>query len=162
MKAWMPQKSWWRPWEVLTMWFENWSPFFDVGKTLEEMDRILNAVGRPLSLRSVPRGTFPAINVYDQGQALVMTAEAPGMKSGDFELTVLGDSLTIKGERKVEESEQERYYRRERPMGAFTRTVTLPTPVDTNSVKAEYRDGVLRVYMEKAEEAKAKKIKIAS
>jgi len=144
------------------MWFENWSPFFDVGKTLEEMDRILNAVGRPLSLRSVPRSTFPAINVYDQGQALVMTAEAPGMKSGDFELTVLGDSLTVKGERKVEESEQERYYRRERPMGAFTRTVTLPTPVDTNSVKAEYRDGVLRVYMEKAEEAKAKKIKIAS
>ncbi len=84
------------------------------------------------------------------------------MKSEDFELTVLGDSLTVKGERKVEASEQERYYRRERPMGTFTRTVTLPTPVDTNSVKAEYRDGVLRVYMEKAEEAKAKKIKIAS
>lgn len=144
------------------MWFENWSPFFDVGKTLEEMDRILNAVGRPLNLRSVPRGTFPAINMYDQGQAVVLTAEAPGMKSEDFELTVLGDSLTVKGERKVEESEQERYYRRERPMGTFTRTVTLPAPVDMNSVKAEYRDGVLRVYMEKAEEAKAKKIKIAS
>jgi len=144
------------------MWFENWSPFFDVGKTLEEMDRILNAVGRPLSLRSVPRGTFPAINVYDQGQALVLTAEAPGMKIDDIELTVMGDSLTLKGERKAEESEQERYYRRERPMGTFTRTVTLPTPVEMDSVKAEYRDGVLRVCMEKAEEAKAKKIKIAS
>jgi HSP20 family protein len=144
------------------MWFENWSPFFDVGKTLEEMDRILNAVGRPLSLRSVPRGTFPAINVYDQGQAVVMTAEAPGMKSEDFELTVLGEALTLKGERKSTEGGQERYYRRERPMGAFTRTVTLPTPVNADSVRAEYRDGVLRVYMEKAEEAKAKKIKIAS
>jgi HSP20 family protein len=144
------------------MWFENWSPFFDVGKTLEEMDRILNAVGRPLSLRSVPRGTFPAINVYDQGHAVVMTAEAPGMKNEDFELSVLGDALTIKGERKVEEAEEERYYRRERPMGAFARTVTLPTAVNADSVKAEYRDGVLRVYMEKAEEAKAKKIKIAS
>jgi HSP20 family protein len=144
------------------MWFENWSPFFDVGKTLEEMDRILNAVGRPLSLRSVPRGTFPAINVYDQGQAVVMTAEAPGMASEDFELTVLGEALTLKGERKSTEGGQERYYRRERPMGAFTRTVTLPTPVNADSVRAEYRDGVLRVYMEKAEEAKAKKIKIAS
>lgn len=144
------------------MWFENWSPFFDVGKTLEEMDRILNAVGRPLSLRSVPRGTFPAINVYDQGQSLVLTAEAPGMKIDDVELTVLGDSLTLKGERKVDESEEERYYRRERPMGTFTRTVTLPTPVNAESVKAEYRDGVLRVSMEKAEEAKAKKIRIAS
>lgn len=144
------------------MWFENWSPFFDVGKTLEEMDRILNAVGRPLSLRSVPRGTFPAINVYDQGGAVVMTAEAPGMKIDDIELTVLGDSLTLKGERKSNEAEDERYYRRERPMGTFTRTVTLPTPVNADSVKAEYRDGVLRVTMEKAEEAKAKKIEIAS
>jgi HSP20 family protein len=144
------------------MWFENWSPFFDVGKTLEEMDRILNAVGRPLSLRSVPRGTFPAINVYDQGGAVVMTAEAPGMKIEDVELTVLGDSLTLKGERKSAEGEDERYYRRERPMGTFTRTVTLPTPVNADSVKAEYRDGVLRVHMEKAEEAKAKKIQIAS
>ncbi len=144
------------------MWFENWSPFFDVGKTLEEMDRILNAVGRPLSLRSVPRGTFPAINVYDQGGAVVMTAEAPGMKIDDVELTVMGDTLTLKGERKSTEAENERYYRRERPMGTFTRTVTLPTPVNADSVKAEYRDGVLRVHMEKAEEAKAKKIQIAS
>jgi HSP20 family protein len=110
----------------------------------------------------VPRGTFPAINVYDQGQAVVMTAEAPGMASEDFELTVLGEALTLKGERKSTEGGQERYYRRERPMGAFTRTVTLPTPVNADSVRAEYRDGVLRVYMEKAEEAKAKKIKIAS
>jgi hypothetical protein len=77
------------------MWFDNWSPFFDVGKTLEEMDRILDAVGRPLSLRSVPRGTFPAINVYDQGGATVLMAEVPGVKSEDLELTVVGDSLTL-------------------------------------------------------------------
>ncbi|MBN1361068.1 MAG: Hsp20/alpha crystallin family protein [Sedimentisphaerales bacterium] len=144
------------------MWFDNWSPFFDVGKTLEEMDRILDAVGRPLSLRSVPRGTFPAINVYDQGGATVLTAEVPGVESKDLELTVMGDSLTLKGERKNDAGEKERYYRRERPMGAFMRTVTLPAPVKADSAKAEYRDGVLRVTLEKAEEAKAKKVQIKS
>jgi HSP20 family protein len=110
----------------------------------------------------VPRGTFPAINVYDQGQAAVVTAEVPGVKSEDLELTVLGDALTLKGERKNDTDEQERYYRRERPMGTFMRTVTLPAPVKTDSVKAECRDGVLRVTMEKAEEAKAKKVQIKS
>ena len=144
------------------MWFDNGSPFFDVGKTLEEMDRILGAVGRPLSLRSVPRGTFPAINVYDQGHTTVLTAEVPGVAGEDLELTVLGDSLTIKGERKNDAGEKERYYRRERPMGAFMRTVTLPAPVKADSAKAEYRDGVLRVHLEKAEEAKAKKVQIKS
>ena len=144
------------------MWFDNWSPFFDVGKTLEEMDRILGAVGRPLSLRSVPRGTFPAINVYDQGNATVLTAEVPGVASDALELTVLGDSVTLKGERKSDAGERERYYRRERPMGAFMRTVTLPAPVKADSAKAEYRNGVLRVHLEKAEEAKAKKVQIKS
>jgi HSP20 family protein len=144
------------------MWFDNGSPFFDVGKTLEEMGRILDAVGRPLSLRSVPRGTFPAINVYDQGQAAVVTAEVPGVKREDLELTVLGDSLTLKGQRKNDADEQERYYRRERPMGTFMRTVTLPAPVKADSALAEYRDGVLRVTVEKAEEAKAKKVEIKS
>lgn len=144
------------------MWFDNWSPFFDVGKTLEEMDRILDAVGRPLSLRSVPRGTFPAINVYDQGHATVLTAEVPGVESKDLELTVMGDSLTLRGERKNDAGEKERYYRRERPMGTFMRTVTLPAPVKADSAKAEYRDGVLRVTLEKAEEAKARKVKIKS
>jgi len=144
------------------MLFDTWSPFFDVQKTLDEMDRIFNAVGQPLGLRSVPRGTFPAINVYDQGNSAVLTAEVPGVKAQDLELTVLGDSVTLKGERKDEPAANERYYRKERPVGSFVRTVTLPTAVDPNSVKAEYRDGVLTVRMEREAEAKAKKVEIKS
>lgn len=144
------------------MWFDTWPPFFDVQKTLDEMDRILNAVGQPLGLRSVPRGTFPAINVYDQGDAAVLMAEIPGMKVEDMELTVLGDAVTLKGQRQEQADESERYYRRERPVGSFARTVTLPTAVDPNSVKAEYRDGVLTVRMDKAQEAKARKVEIKS
>ena len=144
------------------MLFERWSPFFDMEKTLAEMDRIFNAVGQPLGLRSVPRGTFPAINLYDRGDAAVLTAEIPGVKAKDLELTVLGDSVTLKGERQNGPDDEVRYHRRERPSGSFSRTVTLPVAEDPDSVKAEYNHGVLRVYMHKAAEAKARKIAIAS
>jgi len=144
------------------MFLQRWSPFFDVQKTLDEMDRMLNAVGQPLGLRSVPRGTFPTINVYDRGNAAILTAELPGVKPEDVELTVLGDSLTLKGERKSEQTNGERYYRQERPTGVFERTVTLPTAINPDSVKAEYRDGILTVHMEKEEKAKVKKVQIKS
>jgi len=144
------------------MLLDSWSPFFDVEKTLGEMDRLLGAMGQPLGLRSVPRGTFPAVNVYEQADAAVLTAEVPGVSVEDLHLAVLGDSVTLRGERKSEAGEGERYYRRERPMGTFERTLTLPAPIDPDSVTAEYRNGILRVRMEKAEEAKAKKIAVKS
>jgi len=142
------------------MWFDQWSPFFDVDKTLEEFDRMLGNIGRPLELRSVPRGTFPAINVYDQGDAAVMVAEIPGVKQDDLELTVMHDTVTLKGRRSIEEANGNRYYRRERVSGDFARTITLPDPVDPDSVKAEYADGVLTVRMGKAQEAKPRKVEI--
>jgi HSP20 family protein len=144
------------------MWPESWSPFFDVEKTLNEMDRIFNAVGRPLHLRSVPRGTFPAVNVYDRGAEAVLVAEMPGVRSEDVELTVVGDTITLQGRREESPGEEEQYYRRERPMGVFARTITLPVPVNPEKVKAEYHDGVLRVTMEKAEQAKTRKVEIKS
>ena len=144
------------------MLFDNWSPFFDMTKTLEEMDRIFGSMSRPIGLRSVPRGTFPPINIYNQGDNAVLIAEIPGLSSKDIELTVLGDSVTLKGERKDEISESTSFYRKERPTGAFSRTVTLPDSVDPDSVKATYKNGVLKVQMEKAKEAKPKKVQIKS
>jgi len=144
------------------MLLDNWNPFFDVAKTLDEFDRIFGAVGRPIGLRSVPRGTFPPINIYNQDDTAILTAEAPGFNAEDIELTVLGDSVTLKGERKEPTTEDERFYRKERPTGTFTRTVTLPDSVDPDSVKATYNNGVLKVQMNKAKEAKAKKIQIKS
>ncbi len=142
---------------------DRWFPFFDVGKTLEEMDRMFGQLGQPVGVRSVPRGTFPAVNVYEQGDKVVLMAEIPGVKPEQLDLTVLGDSVTLKGERREEDlPEGERFYRRERPVGTFTRTVTLPEAINPDSVQAEYKDGVLKVRMEKAEQAKAKKITIKS
>jgi HSP20 family protein len=142
------------------MFVDRWFPFFDMSKTLEEMDRMF---GQPLGLRSVPRGTFPAINIYEQQESVVLMAEIPGVKPKDLDLTVLGDSVTLKGQREQGSlPDGERFYRRERPMGTFTRTVTLPEPIDPDSVQAQYKNGVLTVRMDKAEKAKARKVTIKS
>jgi len=141
---------------------DPWFPFFDVAKTLEEMDRVFDGIGRPLGLRSVPRGTFPPINVYEQDDAVVVTAEVPGVKPDELELTALGDSVTLKGQRQEDPSNNSRLYRRERVTGAFARTVTLPTSIDPDSVRAEYHHGILRIHMAKAEQAKVRKIEIRS
>jgi len=142
------------------MWLDQWSSFFDVDKTLGEMDRMLSSMGRPLEIRSVPRGTFPAINLYDQGESMVMVAETPGLKAEDLDLTVLHDTVTLKGSRNQEEADGGRYYRRERGLGEFARTVTLPGPINPERVQAEYADGVLTVRMTKAAETKPKKVEI--
>jgi len=145
------------------MFVDRWFPFFDVGKTLEEMDRMFGQMGQPLSVRSVPRGTFPAVNIYEQDNGVVLMAEMPGVKPEQLDLVVQGDSVTLKGQRQAEDLPNgDRFYRRERPVGMFTRTVTLPEPINPDSVKAEYKNGVLKVHMEKAEQAKAKKITIKS
>ena len=138
----------------------TWFPFYDMSKTLAEVDRLFNAVDRPVGLRSVPRGTFPAINVYDQGDNTVLLAEVPGVNPKDLELTVLNDTVTLKGERQSGLPEQARIYRQERMHGSFSRTITLPDSVDPDSVQASYQNGVLRVTMSKAEAAKAKRIAI--
>lgn len=144
------------------MFLDSWFPYYDVSKTLDEMDRILNAVNRPLGLRSVPRGTFPAVNVYDQGSKALLTAELPGVDPNKLEVTVLNDTVTLKGERSTDTEKADQVYRRERPSGSFERTLTLPASINPDSVRAEYKNGILKVTMEKAESEKARKIPIHS
>lgn len=140
----------------------NRFPFYDMDKMLEEVDRLFNVVNRPLGLRSVPRGTFPPINVYDKGGQSVVVAEVPGIDPEKLELTVLNDTVTLAGERFSHEGQDAHVYRRERAVGEFSRTVNLPDAVDPDSVTAEYKDGLLRVSMNKAKEAKARQIPIKS
>ena len=99
--------------------------------------------------------------MYDKGDALVLTAEIPGARHEDLELTVVDNTLTLKGKRAEEPPKDSRHYRRERPMGEFTRTLALPEMVDPDGVTAEYRNGILTVQMSKAKAALPKKVKIA-
>ena len=136
-------------------------PFWDIERTLDEMNRVFDAFSGPAGLRSMPVGTFPALNVYDAGNKLVVTAEAPGVDAKDIELTVVENSLTIGGKRNGEPSGNDlRYYRRERFSGQFSRTISLAEKVNPDAVKASCKNGILTVELPKAEAVKPRSIQI--
>lgn len=136
-------------------------PYWDIERTLDEMSRVFDTFSGPTGLRSMPVGTFPALNVYDAGDKLLVTAEAPGVDPKDIELSVVENSLTLSGKRNGEPSgENLRYYRRERFAGQFSRTIALAEKVNPDAVKAEYKNGILIVELPKAEETRPRTIKI--
>ena len=109
-------------------------------------------------------GMAPAIDMYEDGDTLVLEAEVPGLDKADVEIDVAGDVLTIKGKKEKEEKvERKDYFRFERSAGAFTRTVRLPYEVQVDKMTAHLEKGVLEVRAPKTEAAKTgtKKIEIA-
>jgi HSP20 family protein len=105
---------------------------------------------------------FPALNIWEQGDELFAEAEIPGVKSEHLEISVVGNELTIKGQRQDAAEDGAAYHRRERGVGAFTRVVRLPFEVDTARVQATLRDGILLVTLPKADSAKPRKIQVTS
>lgn len=117
----------------------------------------------PLMNTQVARaaGVFPPVNIYDDGTAYLVRAEVPGMSKDDFEVTVKGDQLVLRGQRNVEAAEAKaNYHRRECEGGAFRRAVTLPQPVDGDRISATYANGVLEVTLPRVPEAQPRKIHI--
>lgn len=103
----------------------------------------------------------PPVDIYENGESLVLKAELPGVNPDDVEIRVEDNTLYLKGERKFEKDVQEQnYHRVERSYGTFTRTFSLPNSIDADKVAANYKDGVLTLTMPKKEEAKPKTIKI--
>ena len=117
--------------------------------------------GRPQE--ELARGSWvPAVDIYSNGQhELVLKAELPDMKQEDIDLTVEDNTLTLRGERKIDgEVAEEQFHRIERSYGSFVRTFGLPPTVDAGKVSAEYKAGVLTVRLPLREEAKPKQIKV--
>jgi HSP20 family protein len=104
--------------------------------------------------------TFPPINVWEDGDNLYVEAELPGVKSENLDIAVVGNELTIKGERPVPSEDGVTYHRRERGTGSFTRVVVLPVEVDANQVNAAMNNGVLLITLPKSEAAKPRKVKV--
>jgi HSP20 family protein len=103
----------------------------------------------------------PAVDVYEDEHQVTLKIEVPGIDEKDIDIQVENNILTVHGERKIEKEEKEENYRRvERQYGSFTRTFTLPTTVDTESVSATYDKGVLKIALPKKAEAKPKQIKV--
>jgi HSP20 family protein len=128
---------------------------------LRQFDRQLGDWWQALpeaAARAMGGSSFPALNVWDEGEELVAEAELPGLKGENLEVTVVGSELTIKGDRPADVREGVSYHRRERGVGAFTRLVHLPVEVDGDRVQATLHDGVLTIRLPKAEAAKPRKI----
>ncbi len=105
----------------------------------------------------------PSLDVAETDGAIEVCMDSPGMEAKDFEIQVNGNLLTISGERKEEREERGKtYHRVERRSGTFSRTVTLPCPVNDEAVDAQYKNGTLTVKLPKTEEAKARKITVKS
>ena len=103
----------------------------------------------------------PALDVSETDTQVIVKAEVPGMDAKDIDVSLTGDTLTIKGEKKEESSTQEQnYYRMERRYGSFQRVLSLPASVDPAKVTAEYKNGVLSIKMERKEHAKARNIQV--
>jgi HSP20 family protein len=105
----------------------------------------------------------PAVDIFEKGDDLVIRAEIPGVDKDDVDISVRNNSLTLRGERKREqEIDDRKAYRLERSYGSFVRSFTLPRSVDSTRISAKYSDGVLDIHLPKSEEAKPKKIEIAT
>jgi HSP20 family protein len=137
-------------------------PFRELERLRKEMDRLYSDFMEKTG--AAPKiGVFPPLNVTEEGDNLYVRAELPGINPDDIEISVEGDTLTLKGERKLGEPEENVcYHRRERESGRFRRVITLPTRINTDAVEASFRNGVLKIVLPKAEEALPKQITVKS
>lgn len=138
--------------------------FNPVHQFREELDRLMTGAfstpGVATAARLVTGRSFPAVNVWEDGENLFVEAEVPGLKSENLEITVIGDELTLKGERTADERSEATYHRRERGIGSFHRVIKLSSEVNAEKVEAALADGVLLLTLPKAEAAKPRKIKV--
>ena len=106
-------------------------------------------------------GWSPALDLYETGDHFVAVVELPGMRKEDIDISLHDRTLTISGERKRDINNGETAQRTERYVGTFRRSISLPTRVDASKVSATYQDGILKVTLPKAEEAKPKQIQVS-
>lgn len=141
---------------------EMWDPFDFVRDLQDEMSRFLTI--SPLRRNGdLVRARFfePDIEVREDSDHFVVRTDIPGIKKEELDISVAGNLLTLKGERKAEtETKGKNYFYSERFHGAFSRTIELPTELDADKVKATYKDGVLELIIPKAENAKPKQIRV--
>jgi HSP20 family protein len=144
----------------------RWEPFRDLVAVQSRLNRIFDE-----AFQGSPRGEedwalggqwAPSVDIFEHEGNLVLKAELPGIEPKDVDVRVENNVLTLRGERKLEtEVKREKYHRVERSYGTFSRSFTLPSVVDTEKIKAEYRDGVLQVTLPQREEVKPKQIQVS-
>jgi HSP20 family protein len=134
-----------------------------MGDIQGEINRLFDSFGRPGAMAGGERMWLPAVDVHETKDDIVLSFDIPGVSEKDVQVTVTGDLLTVRGERRFDrEGTENSVHRVERVYGKFERSVQLPMAVSTDKVKATYRDGVLEIKLGKADEVKPRQIKIDS
>jgi HSP20 family protein len=147
----------------------NWYPFADMEALRREVDRAFDGFwtsrsrpGRVAFLPGLGARQYPLVNVNEDEANVYVEALAPGVDPKTLELSVVGDTLIIKGEKPgLNKVAAEAYHRSERAAGRFIRSITLPVEVDREDVKADYRDGLLVISLAKSAAAKPRQIPIS-
>jgi len=141
---------------------ERWDPFREAVSLRDAMNQLFQeSFVRPgQGVVNAPAAMLP-LDVQETDDAFVVHASLPGMKPDEVQITVHGDTVTIRGDHQSEDKKDEgTWHLRERRMGSFQRTLTLSTPVDSDKADAQFENGVLSLTLPKSEQAKPKQIKI--
>jgi HSP20 family protein len=138
----------------------RWEPMREMMTLREAMDRLFDdAFTRPIS--SMNNWGLPAIDLYQTDENVVVKAALPGLKAEDVQITITGEVLTLKGEfRQNGDAKNTTYHLKEQRYGAFERSLSLPTDVQTDKVKADFENGILTITMPKAEQVRPKTITV--
>jgi HSP20 family protein len=139
--------------------FYSQNPWREIDRMQREMNQLMQSFPSFLGSRVAP--SFPSINVWLSEEGAVATAELPGVNPEDLDISVVGETLTLTGSRQPEElKEGEKYHRRERRFGKFTRTFQLPFTVEADKVEAKFDKGILHIALPRAEAEKPRKISV--
>ena len=141
----------------------KWDPFRDLNMLQDRMNRLFDNAGRTWGNDEPSASTTwsPAVDIFETEGEIVVKAELPGMERKDITLNLENNVLTLRGDRRFEkETKDDNYHRIERSYGGFSRAFTIPTSVDDDKIRADYKDGILKIALPKKEQVKAKQIKI--
>ena len=136
------------------------NPWSDLEKMRQEMDKIFRDFSGDFLTTHSGATVFPPLNISEDTDNIYVRAEVPGITAQDLDISVEGETLTIKGERKACTNEKASYHRREIECGTFRRAVTLPTRVEIANVQASSKNGILTITLPKSAEAKPKQITV--
>ena len=140
----------------------RWNPMREMDTMRERMNALFdNVFSRRQETEEGLWGWSPAVDLYEDDSKYVVKAELPGVEKENIQINLTGRVLSLRGERGDDkEIKEEKVYRRECSYGRFERTFTLPAEVDPDSIKADYKDGVLKIEIPKPEEQKPKQISV--
>ncbi len=141
----------------------KWDPFGEIFSLRDEIDRLFEDYFGKTPDRRDESFWYPAMDISETEEGYLVEMDVPGIPKDNIKISVKDNQLTITGERKSEKKEENKdrtYHRIERYYGKFQRTIALPSEIDIEKIKADYKDGVLKITLPRSEKSKPKEIKI--